>query len=194
MWSCITYSSKIGASLLYVMMQFSLHLASIKPSPMKSNGQFSRSGRLLVHKFSSSKVVLDSSMKLSSKSTNLKTRLPIGHSSMGGKICTSWITWWLWISVDYSFTWLLVTQALFTMSPSCVSQIYTKIVHTNEYFEYLPKDPGYLDGEMFVMFQLGKFELAHGHDQNVINAYNKMHVGYRVKVEWGIGGVKQKWR
>jgi hypothetical protein len=55
---------------------------------------------------------LDSSMKLSSKSTNLKTRLPIGHSSMGGKKCTSWITWRLWIIVDHSFTWMLVTQAL----------------------------------------------------------------------------------
>jgi hypothetical protein len=75
----------------------------------------------------------------------------------------------------------------------CESNLY-KIVHIDEYFEYLPKDLGYLDGEMFVMFQLGKLKLAHGHDQNVINAYNKMHVGYRVKVEWGIGGLKQKWR
>lgn len=135
MWSCMTYSSRIGASmtyssrigasLLYVLMQFSLHLASIKPSPMKSNGQFSRSGHLLVHKFSNFKVILDSSMGLSSKSANLKTMLPIGHNSMGGRRCISWITWW--IIVDYSFTWMLATQALFTMSPSCVSQMYTKI-------------------------------------------------------------------
>jgi hypothetical protein len=55
-------------------------------------------------------------------------------------------------------------------------------------------DPGYLDEEMFIMFQLRKPELAHGHDQNVINAYNKMHVGYRVKMEWGIGRLKWKWK
>jgi hypothetical protein len=66
--------------------------------------------------------------------------------------------------------------------------MYTKIdvnffVHTNEYLEYLIKDPGYLDEEMFVMFQLGKPKLVHGHDQNVINVSNKMHVGYKVKVE-----------
>jgi hypothetical protein len=67
-------------------------------------------------------------------------------------------------------------------------------VHTDEYFEYILKDPGYLDEKMFVMFQLGKPKLVHGHDQNVINVYNKMHVGYRVKVEWGIGGLKWKWR
>jgi hypothetical protein len=36
-------------------------------------------------------------------------------------------------------------------------------------------------------------ELAHGHD-NVMNVYNKMHDGYRVKVEWGIRGLKRKWR
>ncbi len=36
-------------------------------------------------------------------------------------------------------------------------------------------------------------ELAHGHD-SVMNVYNKMHDGYRVKVEWGIRGLKRKWR
>lgn len=27
---------------------------------------------------------------------------------------------------------------------------------------------------------------------DVVNAYNKMHVGFHVKMEWGIGGLKQK--
>jgi hypothetical protein len=27
-----------------------------------------------------------------------------------------------------------------------------------------------------------------------MNVYNKMHDGYRVKVEWGIRGLKWKWR
>ncbi len=80
----------------------------------------------------------------------------------------------------------------------CESNVYKNwcqfFMHIDEYFEYLLKDPGYLDEEMFVMFQLGKLKFVHGHDQNVINAYNKMHVGYRVKVEWGIRGLKWKWK
>jgi hypothetical protein len=27
-----------------------------------------------------------------------------------------------------------------------------------------------------------------------MQAYNKKHVGFRVQVEWGIGGLKRKWR
>ena len=29
-------------------------------------------------------------------------------------------------------------------------------------------------------------------DNDAINAYNKMHAGFRVQVEWGIGGFKRK--
>jgi hypothetical protein len=36
-------------------------------------------------------------------------------------------------------------------------------------------------------------KFAPGHD-NIMNVYNKMHDGYRVKVEWGIRGLKRKWR
>lgn len=28
--------------------------------------------------------------------------------------------------------------------------------------------------------------------RNVLNTFNKMHVGYRIHVEWGIGGLKLK--
>jgi hypothetical protein len=35
-------------------------------------------------------------------------------------------------------------------------------------------------------------ELALGHD-SIMNVYN-LHDGYRGKVEWGIRGLKQKWR
>jgi len=27
-----------------------------------------------------------------------------------------------------------------------------------------------------------------------MHAYNKMHVNYKVQIEWGIGGLKHKWR
>ena len=35
-------------------------------------------------------------------------------------------------------------------------------------------------------------ELEENHDETAVNAYNKMHVGYMVRVKWGIGGLKQK--
>jgi hypothetical protein len=38
------------------------------------------------------------------------------------------------------------------------------------------------------MCWFGKCEFVLGHDQNIINAYNKMHVGYKIKVKWKIGG------
>jgi hypothetical protein len=66
-------------------------------------------------------------------------------------------------------------------------------VHTDEYFEYLLEDPSYFGEEMFVMCQLGRHELSFMHDQNLINVYNKMHVSYKVRVEWGIWGLKRKW-
>ena len=35
---------------------------------------------------------------------------------------------------------------------------------------------------------------ALGIESEVINAYNKVHAGYRVQVEWGIGGLKKRWK
>ncbi len=31
-------------------------------------------------------------------------------------------------------------------------------------------------------------------NQDAINAYNRMHFGYKVRMEWGMGGSKRKWR
>ncbi|XXQ39249.1 DDE superfamily endonuclease [Plasmodiophora brassicae] len=62
-----------------------------------------------------------------------------------------------------------------------------------QYFEYLLGDPGYLGMEMFVMGRARDLELE-GIDNDVLRAFNKMHGGYRVRVEWGIGGVKRKWK
>jgi hypothetical protein len=67
-------------------------------------------------------------------------------------------------------------------------------MYINEYFEYLLGDPSYLGEDMFVMCWLGRHELTPRHDQNAINVYNKMHVSYKVKMEWGIRGSKYKWR
>lgn len=66
--------------------------------------------------------------------------------------------------------------------------------HTDEYFEYLLGDPGYLGESMFIMRRLGTHERPPDADDLAITTYNKMHAGYRVQVEWGIGGLKRKWR
>jgi hypothetical protein len=42
------------------------------------------------------------------------------------------------------------------------------------------------------MCWLGRFNLALKHDLDAINAFNKMHASYRVRVKWGIGGLKCK--
>ena len=31
-------------------------------------------------------------------------------------------------------------------------------------------------------------------EQLVVDAWNKIHAVYRIQVQWGIGGLKQKWR
>ncbi len=72
-----------------------------------------------------------------------------------------------------------------------MNHIYTKIsfkffMHTNEYFEYVLGDLCHLGERIFVMHQLGRCGCALGHDQNIINVYENMHVGYNVRVEWGI--------
>jgi len=47
---------------------------------------------------------------------------------------------------------------------------------------------------MFIMFRIGQWELPLNVDHNVVQAYNKIHVRFRVQVEWGIGGLKRKWK
>jgi hypothetical protein len=64
-------------------------------------------------------------------------------------------------------------------------------VHDDEYLEYLLGDPNYFGKEMFIMRRLGRWEVDHNVDENVIKAYNKMHASYKVQVEWGSGGLKR---
>ncbi len=47
---------------------------------------------------------------------------------------------------------------------------------------------------MFIMRRIGRQEIVPNVDMDIVHAYNKMHVGYLVHVEWGIGGLKRKWR
>ncbi len=55
-------------------------------------------------------------------------------------------------------------------------------------------DPRYMRNEMFIMRRIGRREVAPNSDLDVIQSYNKMHVGYQMQVEWGIGCLKRKWR
>ncbi len=47
---------------------------------------------------------------------------------------------------------------------------------------------------MFIVRRMGKQKLPLDANHGAIEAYNKMHVGVKVPVEWGIGGFKRKWR
>jgi hypothetical protein len=97
--------------------------------------------------------------------------------------------------MDYSSTWIQDIQVHFTMLPSCVNLSCTRIIvnslYTYEYFECLLGNLNYLGEEMFIMCWLGRCKLALKHDLDAVNAFDKMHVGYKIKVEWGIGGFKR---
>jgi hypothetical protein len=48
-------------------------------------------------------------------------------------------------------------------------------------------DPSYLGEDMFAMQWFVRHKLALGHNLNVMQTCNKMHVGYKIWVEWELG-------
>ena len=66
--------------------------------------------------------------------------------------------------------------------------------HRDDYFEYIFGDLGYHGLDAFVMRRIASRELEENHDETAVNSYNKMHALHKVRVEWEIGGLKQKWR
>ncbi len=50
-------------------------------------------------------------------------------------------------------------------------------MHTNEHFEYLLDDLGYMGEETFVMHCIKKCEFVPKTNLDVIKMFNKMHVG-----------------
>lgn len=68
--------------------------------------------------------------------------------------------------------------------------------HRDDYFEYLLGDPGYVGEEMFIMRRIDGREMDEDDQDQMtaVHAYNAMHGGHRVRVEWGIGGLKRKWK
>jgi hypothetical protein len=49
--------------------------------------------------------------------------------------------------------------------------------------------------KLFIMWRIEKRKLAPNANLDAMHVYNKMHVGYRVQVEWDIvQGLKTKWK
>jgi hypothetical protein len=67
-------------------------------------------------------------------------------------------------------------------------------VHDPPYVEYLLGDLGYIGNEKYIIRRISRQEISPGADLPAIVAYNKLHGGLHVQVEWGIGGIKRKWR
>ena len=64
--------------------------------------------------------------------------------------------------------------------------------HTNDSFRMLLGNICYVGVNHYILRHMGRGEIPLGFDIPAINAFNKMHVDYRVQVEWGIGGLKRK--
>ena len=48
---------------------------------------------------------------------------------------------------------------------------------------------------MFIMRRIGQRELPDDPEElEAVHQYNRMHAGLRIRVEWGIGGLKRKWK
>jgi hypothetical protein len=62
----------------------------------------------------------------------------------------------------------------------------------NQYFEFLLGDPGYVGADMLILRRVGSNEISQSANMEVVSVFNKMHAGRRIKVEWGIGGLKRK--
>jgi len=65
--------------------------------------------------------------------------------------------------------------------------------HEDHYFEYLLGDPGYVGEDMIIMRRISDREIPAG-SEDVVDAFNRVHAGVRIRVEWGIGGMKRKWK
>lgn len=82
------------------------------------------------------------------------------------------------------------------LKTSMVERFWRRLfTHTEGYSEYVLGDSGYMGAEKYVMRGFSKTEIRMlGLNRTMVKIFNKMHSGYRVKVEWGIGGLKMKWK
>jgi hypothetical protein len=64
----------------------------------------------------------------------------------------------------------------------------------DEVGEYLLGDPAYLGADMYILRKVDLREVARHNQSPVVTAFNKRHSKRRIKVEWGIGAIKNRWR
>jgi hypothetical protein len=129
-WQCLhvwCFFNGINQKVWFVMMQFSLHLASMMHLIMKFDSPWYRRDMCWVPPYPSSKVALDWLMACWLKSTNLGMILNTRFGSMGIKRSIWWITLWWLIIEACSFSWILVIQYFTMMWPSFVNLSYFKI-------------------------------------------------------------------
>lgn len=63
----------------------------------------------------------------------------------------------------------------------------------DNYYEYVLGYQGYTSLEKYIMCGLSKTEIrCMNFALGLVKTFNQMHAGYRVRVEWGIGGLKMK--
>jgi hypothetical protein len=48
--------------------------------------------------------------------------------------------------------------------------------------------------EMFIMWRIKRWELTLDVDHAIVRTYNKMYPSFKGQMEWGICGLKRKWR
>lgn len=56
------------------------------------------------------------------------------------------------------------------------------VTHNDKYFECLIGDPNYIAENIFIMYKFGNVERPLHMDEGALPTYNKMHVGYHVRV------------
>lgn len=78
------------------------------------------------------------------------------------------------------------------VTSTSIGHSHAHFTHGGGCFEYLLGDPNYIGENMFIMRRLGNVEKPSKIDDRALMAYNKMHVGYRVRVERVISGLKCK--
>ncbi len=158
---------------------------------MRFNGLLLNNWLPLVHISCNSKVVSDSLIGFSSKFASLRTTMPISRSSTSLKRCIYMNNivvldhCGLFIYLNNKYLGFFHDVNILHESNLYKNQ-HKLFRYTNECFEYLLGDPSYLGEDMFAMQWFVRCKLALGHILNVMQTCNKMHVGYKIWVEWGI--------
>ncbi len=125
-WKMINFLYGIGQIMLFVMIPFSLHRASMMQLRMKYDDSLYMINLCWAPPYFGSRVALGLLMAHSSRSASLRTMLHRKPSSIGIKNFTQRITLWLIIKIC-SFTYILDIQDLTMMSSYCANLSYIKI-------------------------------------------------------------------